>query len=310
MNVQGDPDMEITKSSSCGLPVVVGIDGSDTSINAACWAAILAQKLKVRLHLVHSAVTTGHYLGDAAIIAIKAAAPSDQYDVAARVLAFTEQTVHALVPDLQVSSEITPETATDTLLCLSREAQFLVVGCADINRPAALLLGSTSLTLATRATSPVIAWRGIAAPTDAPVLVGVDDTPAGAAALTTAFNLAEAFNISVKALHCWSPSMGVDRMTFPYLIDWDAVAGDELARLIETVRPWADRYPDVKVKYLAESGKPSRILLQQSADAQMVIVGNHRRSALSSATLGSTTLNMLHHSTIPVIVCHNPEAAP
>jgi nucleotide-binding universal stress UspA family protein len=291
-------------SSLRGLPIVVGIDGSDASINAACWAAVLARRLNVGLHLVHSESTTGHYLGDAAIIAMRAVAPSDQYDAAVKVLAFTEQTIRGVTPELQVNSEITPDSAPDTLLSLSHEAQLLVVGCADISRPMALLLGSTSLTLATRASCPVVVWRGIATPTNAPILVGVDSTPAGFAALTTAFDLAQALGTSIQALHCWSASMVVDRMTFPYLIDWEAAEGDEHDQLVELVSPLAQRYPDVKVDYVVDRGKASRILLQRSNDVQMVVVGNHRASALSSAALGSTTLNLLHHSEIPVIVCH------
>jgi nucleotide-binding universal stress UspA family protein len=69
----------------------------------------------------------------------------------------------------------------------------------------------------------------------------------------------------------------------------------------------AQRYPDVKVEYLVERGKASRILLRESNDVQLVIVGNHRGTALSSAVLGSTTLNLLHHSEIPVVVCHSQD---
>ncbi|KAA0079372.1 hypothetical protein CIW52_28025 [Mycolicibacterium sp. P9-64] len=37
--------------------------------------------------------------------------------------------------------------------------------------------------------------------------------------------------------------------------------------------------------------------------AQLVVVGNRGRPALAAAALGSTSLNVLHHSLIPVVVC-------
>jgi nucleotide-binding universal stress UspA family protein len=43
--------------------------------------------------------------------------------------------------------------------------------------------------------------------------------------------------------------------------------------------------------------------LEGAADAQLVVVGSRGRDALTSALLGSITLNLLHHSTAPVMVC-------
>ena len=53
--------------------VVVGVDGSDGSISAARWAGAVANKFGTSLHLVHSLATTGQFIADAAVIAIRAA---------------------------------------------------------------------------------------------------------------------------------------------------------------------------------------------------------------------------------------------
>jgi len=54
-----------------------------------------------------------------------------------------------------------------------------------------------------------------------------------------------------------------------------------------------------------ETTKPTAALLNQIDvdSAQLVVVGNRGRNALASAVLGSTALNLLHHSTVPVMVC-------
>ena len=292
-------------------PVIVGIDGSDSSCHAARGAAGLAHALRVPLHLVHSVVTVGSYLSDAAVIAIKAATAADQYtaEAAEKILTATVEAVHHEFPELSVTTEVAAEPADTALIQQSRQARFVVLGCEDISRAAALLLGSTSLAVTTRARCPVVAWRGIAAPTTAPVVVGVDGTPAGTAALAAAFAFADQFGARVKAVHAWSTTMPADYATLPYLIDWEAAEREQHAVLASAVRPWAERFPGVEVEFFLDPVKPSRALLDRLEDAQLVVVGTHRTNALTAAILGSTTLNMLHHSAVPVLVCHAADAS-
>jgi nucleotide-binding universal stress UspA family protein len=73
--------------------------------------------------------------------------------------------------------------------------------------------------------------------------------------------------------------------------------------LNQQVEPWCARYPDVKVTLVRGPVKPSRALLQHAADAQLVVVGSRRRSALARELFGSTSFNLLHHSKVPVVLC-------
>jgi nucleotide-binding universal stress UspA family protein len=192
---------------------------------------------------------------------------------------------------------------------LSRTASLVVVGCDDVNPAAALLLGSTSLTLATHGVCPVVVWRGVATPNTKSVVVGVDGTPAGAAALAAAFEYADRFKLSIKAVHSWSTTVPAGGVTIPFLIDWDALEAAEWALLTHAVDEWSTRYPDVDVRLFVEPIKPGRALLRHLDDAQLVVVGNRRQNALTAAVLGSTSLNLLHHSRVPVMVCHAPDGA-
>ncbi|MGV0849866.1 universal stress protein, partial [Mycolicibacterium phlei] len=49
--------------------------------------------------------------------------------------------------------------------------------------------------------------------------------------------------------------------------------------------------------------KPSRALLRHLDGAQLVVVGSRGRGVLAGAVLGSTGLNLLHHSPIPTVIC-------
>lgn len=167
--------------------VVVGVDGSDGSISAARWAGAVANKFGTSLHLVHSLATTGQFIADAAVIAIRAATTADQHAAAEKVLAIAEQAVHEDATGLEMTTEVVRESADKALAELSQTARLVVVGCDDVNPAAALLMGSTSLAVATHAVCPVVVWRGVAVPNAKSVVVGVDGTPAGAAALAAAF---------------------------------------------------------------------------------------------------------------------------
>lgn len=64
------------------------------------------------------------------------------------------------------------------------------------------------------------------------------------------------------------------------------------------------RYPDVEVTYYVEPEGSTKVLLRHAAEAQLVVVGNRRHNALAGAVLGSTSLNLLYHSPVPVMLCH------
>ncbi|CAN5460175.1 universal stress protein [soil metagenome] len=290
-------------------PVVVGIDGSETSVSAALWAGAVADKLGAPLHLVHSAAAPHSFIADGAVIAIEAAAIDDRRAAGEKILTIAEQAVHKDHAHLQITTETVTEAADVALIKRSQTAQLIVLGCEDVSRTAALLLGSTSLTVTTRASCPVVAWRGIPEPDGRPVVVGVDGTDAGNSALAEAFAYADRFGAPVKAVHAWSANAGYDPAIIPYLIDWEAVESAERSALVAAVSPWVQRYPEVPIEYCLEEAKPSRALLHHLDDAQLVVVGNHRGSAAAAAILGSTSLNLLHHSPVPVLVCQAAEAS-
>ena len=285
-------------------PVVVGVSGGPNSIAAATWACAVASRWGAAVQLIHSLPTTGHFMSDAAVVAIRATAGEEQRHAAQLILDGAKSHVGQHFPDLEVSVAVVSEPADDALVRASGDATLVVVGCDDVNPVAALLVGATSLSVATHATCPVAVWRNVTEPDDRPIVVGVDDTPAGAAALAAAFDFAARFGAPVRAVHAWSINKAVDWPALPMLLDWDAIADAETNALEYALAPWRTRYPDVAVDCIVEEGKPGAALLQHSDGAQLAVVGNHWRSTIASVALASTSLHLLHHSTIPVLVCH------
>jgi len=287
-----------------GDPVVVGVDGSESAQGAARWAGAIAERFDAPLRVVHGMPRLGRNLTEAAA-GIQAAVMTYQADNAETFLKEAADTVRCERPGLTVTTAATSDPIDDVLVDASRRARFVVVGGMEFSPAAAVLLGSTTLTLATHASCPIVAWRGsTTSPTSDPVVVGVDDTPAGRAAVKAAFDIAARLGVAVHAVHAWSMSRPPGDVTIPFLIDWAEVEALQLAALTELVNEYRRDHEGVEVQYFLEMSPSGRALLKHLNDAQLVVVGNRGRAALTAAVMGSTSLNMLHHSNVPVMVCH------
>lgn len=292
--------------SDSPAPVVVGVDGSPSALSAARWAGAVANLAGAPLHLVHAVPYLGRNWSDAGA-AIRAAAITGQQESAAVILNAVAEAVRADFGELAVITEEFAEPVDEVLTRLSRRARLIVLGCDELTAAGALLMGSTTLKVAAGASCPVVAWRGGAiAPTKQAIVVGVDGSRSGAAALAVAFELADLFDVPLHAVHSWS-GRAPGGVTIPFLIDWDALEAAEWKLLTDAVDGWTTRYPDVEVTCFVEPTKPSRLLLNHLTDAQLILVGDRGRNVLADMFLGSTSLNMLHYSAVPVVLCRGDD---
>lgn len=289
-------------------PVVVGVDGTDNAIRAARWAAGVAHKLGAPLHIVHARPYLGPNPSDV-IAAVRACEMSAQQERASAILDEAGRAVHGDHPDLRITTAHVSEAVDRLLVDLSQHAKLIVLGCDDLSVAAAVLIGSTTIAVATNSMCPVIAWRGEAtALTDQPIVVGVDDDDPSRVAITSAFELADRFAVNIVAVHAWSTRRSAGDVALPFMIDWNAVQADQREHLVNALAPWTRQYPDVDVQYVVDQDKPSRALLRHSENAQLVIIGSRGRGPLAGAVLGSTGLNLLHHSLIPTMICRSLRA--
>ncbi|MGZ5378181.1 MAG: universal stress protein [Mycobacterium sp.] len=289
-------------------PVVVGVDGTDNAIRAARWAAGVAHKLGAPLHIVHARPYPGRNPSDA-IAAVRACEISAQQERASAILDAASRAVHGDHPDLRITTAHVSEAVDRLLVDLSQHARLIVLGCDDLSVAAAVLIGSTTVAVAANSMCPVVAWRGEAtAPTGQPIVVGVDDDDPSRVAITSAFELADRFAVNIVAVHAWSTRRSAGDVALPFMIDWNAVHAGQREHLVNALAPWTRQYPEVDVQYVVDQDKPSRALLHHSEDAQLVVIGSRGRGPLVGAVLGSTGLNLLHHSVIPTMVCRSMSA--
>lgn len=295
--------MSSTTAPSGATPhgVVVGVDGSPASRVAVDWAARDADMRDLTLTVVH-------------VIPIEPMAawidlPTNPEfwdmrnrraeSVVAEALGWVEDAITSTpriaVKHCRLSSALVP-----TLIDMSRDADTIVVGCRGFGGVEGLLLGSVSTALVHHAHCPVAVIHDeppIPDPSDAPVVVGVDGSPASDRALSIAFDEASRRGVDLTAVHVWSDH--TDDFVDGYWANLEDWAQETLA---ERLAGWAERYPDVTVHRVLEKDRPARRLLDHAEKAQLLVVGSHGRGGFSRMMLGSVSTAVVHGARGPVIV--------
>ena len=80
--------------------------------------------------------------------------------------------------------------------------------------------------------------------------------------------------------------------------------------LAETVDELRKNNPDLTIDYRAVEGAASRVLIDASKAADLLVVGARGCGGIRGLLLGSTSQAVLHHSVSPVLVTGQHHSAP
>jgi len=131
------------------------------------------------------------------------------------------------------------------------------------------------------------------------IVVGVDGSVPSKAALAWALRQARLTGAVVEAVTAWD----VPAVTgYPMLlvdVDWEALAAEALSGAIDDVTAGGE---PVKITSKVLQGNVAEVLLQESAEADLLVVGSRGHGGFAEALLGSTGQHCVHHATCPVVV--------
>jgi len=293
--------------------VVVGVDGSAGSRAALVHALATAVRLGGEVEAVSAYQPVASYWADPA--------PAGAVLGTDAIIADTTQAIGTFVQevraDLAVSGaaaaadvpvQLTVDAGPVAQLLVDRAAgaAVLVVGNRGRGAVRSALLGSVALHCVTHATCPVVVVHRTEAdrPQQRRVVVGVDGSVQSRRALTVAIEEAARLGADVEAIATFTVT---DYWTDGYARSLPTVAeitADVQRRLdaavADVLRGAGGDAPTVST--VVVEGAPSDVLVQQAADAELLVVGSRGRGQVRGLLLGSVGLHCAMHGPCPVMI--------
>jgi nucleotide-binding universal stress UspA family protein len=129
------------------------------------------------------------------------------------------------------------------------------------------------------------------------VVVGVDGSPHGNAAVRWAIAEAEARDGEVTAVFAWQ----VPFISFPGAFDRDELEQASKEFIVETVSQIV-KTPPVPLLTLVAEGDPAASLIEAAKGANLLVVGTRGRSPWSGLLLGSVSQRCAAGASCPVVL--------
>lgn len=291
--------------------IVVGVDGSEGSVQALRWA--LGEALARKAVLEPVAVWQSPYdFGEELLF------PVAEEKIAAGAKERLDAAVAEAVGDQRgvvVEASVLHGDPAQTLCDRSSDAELLVVGSRGHGGFAGLLLGSVSLKCAHHSRCPVAIvhnarHRETVSGPGGRVVVGVDGSEGSRRALRWALSDAGCRGWAVDAVSVWRDPYGGE-MAFEYQAPYfrrDRAARLERAEedLAEAVAEAVGASPAVAVEPVVVDGDPAQILCDRSAEADLLVVGSRGHGGFARLLLGSVSSACAHHSRCPVVIVPGP----
>jgi nucleotide-binding universal stress UspA family protein len=272
---------------------VVAVDGSEGATDALRWAVAMAE------------------LHDATLTAVMAWSWLDQVEDGSFTPTYTEDharaelaaAVEAAGPTRPVIQEVVCDLPVPALERAAAGADLLIVGARGHGGFAGLRIGSVSERMLEVAPCPVAVVHTVGPVRHGRVVVGIDGSDTGRAALHWAAAEAAARDAELDVVLAWGLPVA---MTSPFdgMPDIEQYEAGEKRLLAEAM---ADPALDgVRATGHLVTGGAASALVARAEGAGLVVVGSRGRGRLLGALLGSTSRQVVHHAPCPVVVLRDP----
>ncbi|HEY7420897.1 MAG TPA: universal stress protein [Gaiellaceae bacterium] len=140
------------------------------------------------------------------------------------------------------------------------------------------------------------------------IVVGVDGSEGGAAALEFAASEAALRKARLRIVAAWEiPAAvygaGVAPLD-PATLDAFRLRAEQIAQ--ESSAAAKQLQPSLDVEAVTVTGQPADALLEQGADAELIVIGRRGLGGFKSLLLGSVSQQVVHYAGCPVVVVNQP----
>jgi nucleotide-binding universal stress UspA family protein len=132
------------------------------------------------------------------------------------------------------------------------------------------------------------------------IVVGVDGSSASKTALAWAVRQAQQTGVALRAVTAWNVPSNYDLE--PGLTEGIDVGGGAERALKQAVEEVTGVAPEVHIEQVIARGHAAEILVEESKDADLLVVGSRGRGGFARTLLGSVSQHCVHHARCPVVV--------
>ncbi|MEV0321372.1 universal stress protein [Streptomyces sp. NPDC050658] len=274
--------------------ITSGIDGSPESLAAADWAAREALLRDLPLHLVHAYDQPAE---PTHLPEIEVPLDRERGALDRAVLRLSDA-----CPALGILDEPVNGPPVQALLSAAESSALLVVGSRGFGALTGALVGSVALAVAARAVCPVVLVRAVehpdggregpTAPSERPIVLGLDVEHPCDELLEFAFRTAAVRHAPLCVMHTW---------TIPLVPTADATdpASAKSRTLSAALTPWRHKFPGTRVTERLVRGLAGHHLVDAASRADLLVVG---RRVPAGGRLGPTAHSAIHRAKCPVAV--------
>ena len=283
--------------------MIVGVDGSEGSIEALRWAAHEAARRHWPVHVM--TCTQLPVSVEAGMVGAGAFAGSTMDAIVLEQEHINQRAVdlaRSFGLGLEVSGETVLGAAGYALVSASHEEDLVVVGATSHPGRLADVLGSVSTVVAHRAKGPVVVVHGSDRRDDviSRIVVGVDGSAGSDEALLWA---------AEEALRCGAELVLVHGWVYPYVGARTGVSEprddmrlDAMRTLEASALKAHEVASSVRCHSIITEESPAKAIIDAAAEADLVVVGSRGHGGFAALMLGSVSRTVLQHSPRPVAV--------
>jgi nucleotide-binding universal stress UspA family protein len=137
------------------------------------------------------------------------------------------------------------------------------------------------------------------------IVVGVDGSPGSRKALTWAADEAAVHGAELVVVNVWEhtlmPPAGSVSVSERFVPDSSQRTADDL---VQVIKDELGDNPPVLVRPEVKQGRPAKVLIEESANADLLVVGKRGHGGFVGLVLGSVSQHVAAYAKCPVTVVH------